>query len=219
MAFKQLIPSRLDRWTEDGRVRPEIAARIGTNLPFTLAEYETLRVNSWEQHLLFPLADDEVIIQIASQALDNCSRGDTPPSTYDEAMCNVIGPRMLQRLKELKAELAAAEARERVLREALEKYPEWVPDRDEFGETCYACGVWRVYETEIPVAELKGHNEGCARAALATPPGEAVVKLLADERERCARFVETYYADDYEHFGPMKLQVAEELRALPLDES
>ena len=97
-------------------------------------------------------------------------------------------PWLCEQVTALRAELAAAGARERVLREALEFY---AGD----GDRVVTVDVQNERLPSLPGCRKIIDTGERARAALATPPSEALTKLLTDERERCIAageaFIET----------------------------
>jgi hypothetical protein len=97
----------LDEWYKQHRaewlshVSEAVQARVATGIPITWAEWQEMRMNSYEQEELYPLLDNEALCKVTQHCLNNCSPRDRKPcSVYDDAVLHVIVPLLLERLKE-----------------------------------------------------------------------------------------------------------------------
>lgn len=84
-------------------VRPEIQALATRRTPVTLEEWRELRVNSYEQELLYPQLDDEAFLYALDNVLLNCSLKSVrrPCVVYDEALQVIFVPELRQRFATL----------------------------------------------------------------------------------------------------------------------
>ena len=98
MSFKDILEKR--RKLEAEMIRPEVRnlARRGN---VTWAEYEALRMNSWEQEVLHQsLTDEALICLLETIMLPNCSTDrKKPAATYNDAVINNFVPELIKRLK------------------------------------------------------------------------------------------------------------------------
>jgi hypothetical protein len=97
--FSKLPLLREARLKFASHLSAEAVIRYFDSRPITAEEYETLRGNSYDQHLLQPKFDDRALIAAAKHCLSNCQQTRDLPSTYDEAMLSVYGPMLIQRLE------------------------------------------------------------------------------------------------------------------------
>lgn len=82
----------------DGMIRPEIKA-LAERGNITLAEWDSLRMNSWESELLVPKLDNEALISVTEHFVKNCTfRERRPFTTYSDALCGLIAPELARRL-------------------------------------------------------------------------------------------------------------------------
>lgn len=89
--FRNYLQRKLDE-----HVRPEIQA-LAKRGNVTLTEVTGLQCNSWEWEHLYPAMTDEAFTGCVQHALNNCARGPSPCTTYDEAVVNVYAPELLRR--------------------------------------------------------------------------------------------------------------------------
>ena len=86
-------------------VRPEVKARIETDKPICLAEYNNLRMNSYEQKLYQQLLDDNAFIEIMESYMkqyNHCKLGKFElPHHYQEAVDRQFLPELIKRFKAL----------------------------------------------------------------------------------------------------------------------
>ena len=84
-------------------ISPEIRARVESGLPVTWTEYENLRGNSYERKVLYPLLDDEALVNLTELCLKNSSCGRlgrfSLAKHYDEALIGEMLPMLLDRFK------------------------------------------------------------------------------------------------------------------------
>lgn len=85
--------------------KPEVLEFIAQCQTLSKDEYENLckkagGFNSYERHLLYPLMDDDLLIETAEYCLLNCSPDRRKPATtYDNVMLNTIAPLLIKKLK------------------------------------------------------------------------------------------------------------------------
>lgn len=85
-------------------ISSKVAALIQKSTVITKKIYEGLRLNSYEQALLLPFMEDEVLFDVIKLAQENSSFPTqatfiNPPSTYDEALVGLYLPEILRRYK------------------------------------------------------------------------------------------------------------------------
>lgn len=78
------------------QIRPEIQALIDRGR-VTLAEYMSLRCNSYEWEAIVPALDDRAFFAALRHCLDNCSQIARPAASYDEAAIAVYLPDLKRR--------------------------------------------------------------------------------------------------------------------------
>lgn len=79
-------------------IRPEMLALSKREAPVTLAEWQALRVNGYELHIIAPRLDDEAFAYAIEHNLKNCRLpGVAPYRSYDEALVGFYAPEMLRR--------------------------------------------------------------------------------------------------------------------------
>lgn len=98
MSFK--FPNKL-RDERELNTAQWVKERVASKVPITLEEWRTFRMNSWEREALYPLLDNEALIDTARHFKSNCK----PPyygkaTTYDETLVHVILPIILKRLED-----------------------------------------------------------------------------------------------------------------------
>lgn len=96
----------------DDCIRPEIR-ELANRGNITFEEYELLRLNSYEQELLYPVMTDSCLFRLIEEViLPNCSvkyrRG--PAITYDESLIHNFVPILLERLRKRSLEAACLES-------------------------------------------------------------------------------------------------------------
>lgn len=79
-------------------IRPEYLALAERPEQITLAEWHTMRMNSWELESLIPRLDNEALAYVASLYAENCKRARRQCSTHDEAVVHVLLPELLCQL-------------------------------------------------------------------------------------------------------------------------
>lgn len=92
--FKNLLPPEapkpIDEW---------VYTRLRAKEQIEWAEWQTFRMNSWEQEALMPHLTNDALILLSKQFLDNCERIRRPAITYEDGIVGVILPILLQRLE------------------------------------------------------------------------------------------------------------------------
>jgi hypothetical protein len=102
MNFKKLSEQKRAEWLT--HVRPEIQALANRGTPVTYAEWEQLRLNSWEQEELYPCLDDEAFAKVFAHIVNNCGREvdkRRPCLVYDDALRVIFIPEILKRFQAL----------------------------------------------------------------------------------------------------------------------
>lgn len=94
----------------DEHVRPEIQAIVKRG-GITLAEYQSLRGNSWEWEHIATALGDEAFTAYAENVIRNCQRHATPYVTYDEACSGFVAPELLKRWTAALAEVERLRAK------------------------------------------------------------------------------------------------------------
>jgi len=111
-------------------IRPAVEARIQTGEPLDVAEWVTLRMNSYERDVLRPLFTHALLCADAEQCLSNITmildKHCTIPTTYEEALVSRVVPELIASVRELSQRCAK-------LKEAL--------DADYKQEVAQAVGV------------------------------------------------------------------------------
>jgi hypothetical protein len=79
-------------------IRPEYLALAARPEQITLAEWHTMRLNSWELELLIPRLDNEALTYVARLYAKNCTPSQRPCTVYDAAVVHVLLPELLRRL-------------------------------------------------------------------------------------------------------------------------
>lgn len=80
------------------KIRPEIKA-LAERGNVTLAEWDSLRMNSWERELLIPKLDNEALARLTEQMVSNCVIDYRRPHiTYDSAILGLAVPELVRRL-------------------------------------------------------------------------------------------------------------------------
>lgn len=84
-------------------VSDEISDRVKLGTTMTMEEYQSLRMNSYEQHLIQPLLDKAALLELIQHYYKNASFGKyskyTLPRSYDDALTCVLIPMLLERLR------------------------------------------------------------------------------------------------------------------------
>lgn len=81
-------------------IRPEIAALAARPQRVTWAEYEPLRMNSYEQEEIMPNLDDDALTRYAECIVKNCQPDrNRPASCYDDALALLVAPLLIARLR------------------------------------------------------------------------------------------------------------------------
>src|ERR1700679_1157823 len=94
--FKKVEPEMAN-----AHIKPEIRALVERTEPVSKAEWEALRMNSYEQELLIPHLDDEAIGAYADVVLANCSYDRKRPFVgYNDAAMGLLAPELLRRLRD-----------------------------------------------------------------------------------------------------------------------
>lgn len=97
----------LDKWVAEQRaefmshVRPEIVALVERG-DITWAEYEVLRANSYERHLMHPRLTDDALLKLfdhCMQQLGNRFSELMMPKHYGEQVTFVLAPLLADRLR------------------------------------------------------------------------------------------------------------------------
>lgn len=88
----------------------EVRSRWRNGAPITYAEWEQLRINSYERELLIPLLDDEAFAQflrdyLKSGAIEQTPDFAKPPATYTEGVEQKLIHQLLQRFSRVVFEL------------------------------------------------------------------------------------------------------------------
>jgi hypothetical protein len=84
-------------------ISPKIQALAARGTPITLAEWLELRLNSYEQELLYPKLDNEAFLYALDNVLLNCTLKSTrrPCVVYDDALQVIFVPELRQRFTAL----------------------------------------------------------------------------------------------------------------------
>ncbi len=93
MNFEKLFPlpePPVDEWVRE---------RLRDSKQITWQEWQTFRMNSWEQELLYPHLDNDALIRLARYFVDQCGRVRRPAITYNDGLIAVIVPILLERLE------------------------------------------------------------------------------------------------------------------------
>lgn len=72
----------------------------------TLAEYEVLRCNSWEWDLVYQHLTTEALLVALRHNLRNCTTKASPPTIYEESLCQTLAPEAVKALEAAHAENA-----------------------------------------------------------------------------------------------------------------
>lgn len=97
--FEEEAKRAHDEWWS--HISPEIKALVERPTRIGWAEYQSLRMNSWEREEVHKRLDDEALANVAAYCLSNCQRQDRkrPCQTYDDAMAVLLVPLLIERLR------------------------------------------------------------------------------------------------------------------------
>ena len=85
----------------ESKIGQDIQAMLDRPRQITLAEFNELRMNSWEYEAVLLRLDDEALALAANNTLNNCRVNRQRPCTvYNDALAVVIVPELLRRLAE-----------------------------------------------------------------------------------------------------------------------
>lgn len=84
--------------TQQYYIKPEVQRLVNRYLNqdiyITYEEYKSMTMNSYERAVLYPIMDDNCLIQVCLQHQNNFS-----PTTYEESANHLLFPLLIERLK------------------------------------------------------------------------------------------------------------------------
>lgn len=83
-----------------GKIDADVLAMVESGKTITRAEWESMRINSWERWVLTPFLSDEAFIAHTERVLDQIPRRPwSPPVAYDDVAAQLLLPAALDRLR------------------------------------------------------------------------------------------------------------------------